>query len=285
MDIVTHLHDLLAHEGLSDSVCQIFIDLIHDYYRKNRRVFDWRHTQDPYRIFISEVMLQQTQTSRVEQMYRQWCSQFPNFERLAQASFVDVLRCWQGLGYNRRAQYLHKAAQQVINDYQGVLPNDPQELIKLPGIGPNTAGSICAFAFNTPVVFIETNIRAVFLHCFFPGQVDVADKQLMPLIERTLDRDNPREWYYALMDFGVMLKKRYTNPSRCSRHHARQSKFEGSDRQVRAKILRLLLQRQPRSADNIARELNVDFKRAEKIIDHLDKQNMIIKKKGQLTLP
>lgn len=217
-----------------------FKKTIWQYYSQNGRHFDWRGVDDPYKVFISEVMLQQTQTARVAVKYPAFIARFPDFESLANASLKDVLREWQGMGYNRRGMYLHKAAQKIVQEHQGVLPNDPEMLDELPGIGAATAASICAFAFNRPTIFIETNIRAVFIYFFFPGQEQVHDKQLWPLIEASVDHDRPREWYYALMDYGVMLKKTMVNPSRKSKHYTKQSKFEGSDRQIRGIILKIL---------------------------------------------
>ncbi|HVZ11393.1 MAG TPA: A/G-specific adenine glycosylase [Candidatus Paceibacterota bacterium] len=195
---------------------------------------------DPYRIFVSEIMLQQTQTSRVVEKYRRFIKLFPNFQSLAAASTADVLWAWQGLGYNRRALFLQRAARIVTGQWNGVLPADPARLVTLPGVGPNTAGSIAAFAFNKPVVFIETNIRRVFLHFFFKDAASVPDAAVREYVSQTLDSHHPRDWYYALMDYGAMLAKTIPNPNRRSRHYAKQSRFEGSFRQVRGEILRFL---------------------------------------------
>lgn len=201
----------------------------------------WRETSDPYLITISEVMLQQTQVSRVLVKFPEFIAAFPDFGSLAGVGVADILKVWQGMGYNRRALNLQKLGQRVITDYDGQLPSDPSELVMLPGIGPHTAGSIAAFAFNRPSVFVETNIRRVFIHHFFEDLDGVSDKQLLPLVEAALDRDNPREWYWALMDYGAMLAKSMPNPNRRSQHYAVQSKFEGSDRQIRGQILRVLM--------------------------------------------
>jgi A/G-specific adenine glycosylase len=223
-----------------DTTIQNFRAQIYAHYQQHARDFSWRQTTDPYRIMVSEIMLQQTQTSRVVEKYELFTTALPTFEALAQAPLRQVLQLWQGLGYNRRGMYLHQAAQRVVAEFGGKLPDDPEVLKTLPGIGPNTAGSICAFAFNKPVVFIETNIRSVFLHHFFKGRAEVTDRELMPIIAQALDVENARHWYYALMDYGVMLKKQLVNPSRRSKHHVRQSKFEGSERQIRGMIVRLL---------------------------------------------
>ncbi len=188
-------------------------------------------------------MLQQTQVERVVQKYEQFLQSFPTFETLVKASLRDVLEVWRGLGYNRRAIALKETARIVINKFDGKLPSDDQILQTLPGIGRATAGAIRAFAFNEPAVFVETNIRTVFLHAFFEGRQDVKDTEIYPLVELTLIRSNPREWYYALMDFGVMLKKRYNNPSRRSAHHRKQVSFKGSNRQLRGAIVGLVIER------------------------------------------
>jgi A/G-specific adenine glycosylase len=210
------------------------------YYSENRRSLPWRKTRDPYRILVSEVMLQQTQVARVVVKYKSFLAKFPTMESLARARFDEVLAEWQGLGYNRRALMLKKCAESIATDHNGKFPKDFNLLCTLPGIGPATAGDIMAFAWNMPMPAIETNIRSVYLHFFFTDHTEVTDKEIMPLIEKTLDRDNPREWYWALFDYGAHLKKT-SNPSRNSAHHVVQSKFKGSTRETRARILKLLL--------------------------------------------
>lgn len=215
---------------------------VHAYYREHgRHDLPWRVNVSPYSIYISEVMLQQTQVSRVRGKYAEFIAELPDFELLASAPQAEVIRLWQGLGYNRRALWLKAGAEAVVDNYGGKLPQDPAELKKLPGIGPNTAGSIAAFAFNSSVVFIETNIRRVFLHHCFADSEGVADAEILPFIEQALDGEEPRQWYWALMDYGSYLATQLPNPNRRSKHYAKQSKFAGSDRQIRGEILRLLL--------------------------------------------
>jgi A/G-specific adenine glycosylase len=218
-----------------------FQKTIGDFYREHSRQFMWRETRSPYKILVSEVMLQQTQTHRVIAKYEQFISVFPTVETLACAPFSRVLAVWQGLGYNRRAQYLHQSAQILIKNYHGTIPETAEELEKLPGIGYHTARSIMAFAFNKPVYFIETNIRTVFIHFFFKNRKKIHDKEIMALVEQTLPHTNPREWYFALMDYGAMLKKKYKNPNRRSAHYNKPASFKGSNRQVRGLILKALL--------------------------------------------
>jgi len=226
-----------------DVVLLEFQQAIWRFYSAHKRPFIWRDTHEPYHIVVSEIMLQQTQTQRIAQKFPEFIQQFPTFVALAQASTQELLLHWVGLGYNRRAFALQWIAQKVVSEYGGMLPNEPEILETFKGIGPATAASITAFAFNRPTIFIETNIRAVFLHTFFSEHEAVPDKILLPLVAKTVDQQNAREWYYALMDYGVVIKKLYPNPSRKSKHHIKQSKFEGSDRQVRGAIVKLLTQK------------------------------------------
>jgi A/G-specific adenine glycosylase len=216
-----------------------FRDQIWDFYHDHGRDLPWRRDVTPYGVFVSEIMLQQTRVSRVMDRWGRWLERFDGFGALAAAPVAAVLEEWQGMGYNRRALWLRQAAQVI--DAHGKLPRDPAELVKLPGVGPHTAGSIAAFAYNEPTVFIETNIRRVFIHEFFPDQEVVADSAIRPLVEASLDHEHPREWYWALMDYGADLARRVPNPNRRSRHYTVQSPFEGSARQVRSQVLRALL--------------------------------------------
>lgn len=231
-----------ARRGCSGQTVALFRRVIYGHYREHGRILPWRESTDPYAILVSEIMLQQTQVERVREKYREFLAAFPDFPSLAAAPLHAVLGRWQGLGYNRRAVSLKATAETIVNHFGGSLPSSPDELECLPGIGLYTARAIAAFAFNIPTAFIETNIRAVFLHVFFMGRDKVHDREVLPLVEATLDRENVREWYYALMDYGVFLKKAHHNPSRKSAHHARQTPFRGSNRELRSMILREILQ-------------------------------------------
>jgi len=239
---------------------------VFSWYKKNKRDLPWRKTHDPYHILISELMLQQTQVSRVVQKFPAFIKTFPTFKSLADISFKEILKEWQGMGYNRRAFYLKKIAGVITHDYKGRLPHDPELLKKLPGIGPNTAASICAFAFNKPTVFIETNIRSVFIHEFFSKKNNISDKDILPLVEQTLDTKNPRDWYNALMDYGTMIKETYGNPNLKSKHYIKQSKFKDSNREMRGNILRLLTMHHNLRETHIAKKLGQDPVRIQKIL-------------------
>ena len=218
-----------------------FRRMIYGYFKKHGRDLPWRHYVTPYRVLVSEVMLQQTQVDRVIPAFERFIKTFPTIRSLADASLRDVLAAWQGLGYNRRARFLHETAQRIAKEYRGRVPTDPMVLETFPGIGKNTAASICAFAFDAPVVFVETNIRSVHIKYFFPGKASVRDEDILNIAAHTMDQKHPRQWYSALMDFGSNLKKREPNPSRKSAHYVRQKPFKGSVRETRGAVMRALL--------------------------------------------
>ena len=202
----------------------------------------WRTDTRPYYVLVSELMLQQTQVDRVVPKFLAFIERFPDVEALAQASLAEVLMLWQGLGYNRRAKFLHQSAQYVCQNYAGIFPQTKQELIRLPGVGPNTAGAILNYAFNIPTVFIETNVRTVYFYHFFTSAESIHDSQITEVLLETLDTENPREFYWALMDYGSWLKKQGVGSIKQSRHYKKQSPLEGSVRQVRGQIVRVLTQ-------------------------------------------
>ncbi len=259
-----------AARGLIPDVVRGFRNIIRRYYRDFGRRQPWRETRDPYAILVSELMLQQTTVERVMEKYPSFIARFPDFSVLAGVDAPEVLKEWQGLGYNRRALNLHKLARQVVSEHKGVLPSEEEELIALPGIGPYTAGAVRAFAFNLPSVIIETNIRRVFLHFFFPGTSDVHDRELFPLIQRTLDKKDPRSWYYGLMDYGTDLKKRVPNPNKRSRHYSIQSPFEGSHRQKRSRILRAVLDSPGMTASQLAKKCGMETGTVREVLRELE---------------
>jgi len=215
------------------------------------RDFPWRQTHDPYAVLLSEVMLQQTQVSRVVRYYERWLADFPTLEALAAAPLEVVLQAWQGLGYNRRAVALKRLAEQLsaeaaAHGRDAELPRDEASLLALPGVGPATAAGVRAFAFGEHGAYLETNVRSVFLHEVFGDGEDVSDSEIRPMVEAASEVAaelgiDPRTWNYALLDYGAYLKRTLPNPSRRSRHHTRQSRFEGSTRQKRARLLRAVM--------------------------------------------
>lgn len=250
---------------------------------------------NPYNVWVSEVMLQQTQVDRVIPFFNNWTQAFPDVQTLANASQIDVLQYWKGLGYNSRALRMKQCAQEIIEKYKGKFPTEKSMIEKLPGIGPYTAGAIVAFAYNQPTVIIETNIRRVFIHHFFQDSEKISDSEILALVEKTLPDTDFRTWYWALMDYGSYLGrtlniagKKY-NPNVQSKHYNKQSKFIGSDRQIRGKILEILLQEKnnvitiTKLKNNIA-ELTTDDQRIQKILDQLQAENFIIMQGNKIQL-
>lgn len=257
-----------------------FQSTIWQYFREHRRDLPWRPpslplrkdgTADPYAVLVSEMMLQQTQVERVIPKYLAWMNRFPTLESLAGAKTAEVLRLWQGLGYNRRVRNLKRAAETIVNELGGVFPRTIAAIDALPGIGPYTAGAVAAFALGTPSAFIETNIRTVFLHFFFKNRREVRDGEILEIVAATLPNKisgsrgstslpirgrtstpwSVREWYYALMDYGAMLKRTVGNQNARSAHYARQSAFIGSRREVRGVILRRAAEQKTISVDEV----------------------------------
>ncbi len=204
------------------------------------RDMPWRQNTNPYRVLVSELMLQQTQVDRVIPKFTTFIKTFPNEKTLAQASLGDVLRLWSGLGYNRRAKFLHEAAKKITRDHSGAFPENYEDILALPGVGQSTAGAIMAYAFNKPVIFIETNVRTVYFHHFFHDDEKVSDFEIHVLLEQTIDKAHPREFYWALMDYGTWLKRQGHGRITRSKHYKKQSPLKGSVREIRGQILKLL---------------------------------------------
>jgi A/G-specific adenine glycosylase len=204
------------------------------------RDMPWRRDTRGYYVLVSEIMLQQTQVDRVVPKFEAFTTRFPDFEALAAASLADVLQLWSGLGYNRRAKYLHEAAKAVVKNHDGQLPCTYEDLLKLPGVGKNTAGALLAYVYNQPMLYVETNVRTVYLHHLFANRRDVTDAMILEKLEETIDKENPREFYWALMDYGSHLKRSGVKNNSASKHYRKQSPLVGSVREIRGKIIRHL---------------------------------------------
>jgi A/G-specific adenine glycosylase len=277
--LITEFYNFYKTNGLTIEVINQFRRIIYNFYKGHGRNFPFRKNVTPYTVLVSEIMLQQTQTERVSGKFQRFIQKFPNFLTLSKASIEDVLKAWQGLGYNRRGIALKKIADIVINVYKGKLPDSVEVLKTFPQIGHNTASSIVAFAFNKPTFFIETNIRRTYIYFFFPGKSKINDKEITPIVEKTIDKTNPREWYYALMDYGVMLKKKYPELNKRSAHYRKQAPFRGSNRQIRGDLLKMLIKSKVLKISEIESELkDIDSKRLLSILTQLEKEGFIIKK-------
>ena len=246
------------------------------YGHSGRHNLPWRGTKNAYKILVSEVMLQQTQVARVLEKYPEFLKVFPTIQALAEAPLAQVLAVWQGMGYNRRALALKRLAEKVVAEHKGKIPRGRAELEALPGIGAYTAGAIRAFAFNEPEIFIETNIRRIFIHHFFGDKREVNDKEILPLVEKTLDRTRPREWYWALMDYGSHLPKVTANPNKRSKHYTKQKSFEGSHRQVRGRVLKFLTTKGKCTAASCAKELELIPEKAKGVLGELVREGFAI---------
>jgi len=268
--------NVVSDVHLSDDERAQFHETLWEYYHEHgRHDLPWRQpeadsTFDPYKIMVSELMLQQTQVSRVLPKYVAFLEHFPTTASLGEAELGDVLRMWQGLGYNRRAKFLWQAAQAVQT--KGIFPNTRAELVTLPGVGVNTAGAILAYVRNEPVLFIETNVRTVYIHHFFHEEVAIDDRAITELLAETLDQEHVREFYWALMDYGSNLKVTMGNLSRSSKQYVKQSPFAGSRRQVRGLVLRLLSEG-PRSQTEL-QELITD-ERLESVLADLVAEELV----------
>ncbi len=275
------IFDLLPHPypvgiEVTEAVVSSFQDCIYRYYHDFGRSFPWRETNDPYRILLSEVMLQQTQTDRVLPKYKEFLKYWPSLSVLHAAPLVDVLACWKGLGYNRRVLALKRIAEISVVKYGGTLPNDQKALMKLPMVGPATSAALLAFAFDTPSLYLETNIRRVLLYFFFHEVEQVHDKELYLLLDLLLDRKDPKCWYYALMDYGVYLKGIVKNPNRRSAHYTRGERFENSNRQIRGELLTLFTEHGAAAREDICQMLQFSPERIDTCIEALIHEGFIV---------
>lgn len=261
---------------------QGFQELIWQKAKELYRPMPWRDDTRPYYVLVSEVMLQQTQVDRVIPKFESFIATFPDVASLAAASLGDVLREWQGLGYNRRAKYLHETAKKIIKEFGEKFPTESSDLLSLPGVGKNTAGAVQAYSFNQPAIFIETNVRTVYLYHFFTDGAVVDDKTIAKLLEATIDLEHPREWYWALMDYGSFLKRSGQGRLKQSKHYKVQALLKGSVREVRGQIITALTY-QNMNRQQLASHLTADT-RFEAALAGLVKDGLVEETAGKLHL-
>lgn len=259
-----------------------FQELVWQKGRELYRHMPWRQDTRPYYVLVSELMLQQTQVERVIPKFNEFIVQFPKEQSLAEASLADVLKLWQGLGYNRRAKFLHESAKMIVREFDGRFPDTKKKLTSLPGVGGNTAGAILAYSFNQPAVFVETNIRTVYFHHFFKNDEKVDDKELLLLVEETIDNEHPKEWYWALMDYGSWLKRNGQGRLQQSKHYKKQTVLKGSIREVRGRILTLLAE-QDTDREKLKMKLSAD-ERFDTAINGLMRDGLVTQTKNILHL-
>jgi A/G-specific adenine glycosylase len=257
-----------------------FREAVYANYERAGRSFPWRQRISPWGVLVSEFMLQQTQTDRVVPYWERWLERWPAPADLAATPLEETLREWSGLGYNRRGKNLKECARIITEKYGGMVPQTPEKLLPLPGIGAYTAGAVACFAYNYPSVFIETNIRAAVIHFFFQNIEEITDTELFPVLEASLDKQNPRKWYWALMDYGAALKKLISNPGRKSAHYTKQSRFEGSFRQLRGVLIKSLVSQGPAAAEELVRRTGAEPERLYKALEALEKDFMVAEKGG-----
>ncbi|NLK13863.1 MAG: DNA repair protein [Spirochaetales bacterium] len=261
------------------------IETVESFYQDWGRSFVFRDRHDPYSVLLSEVMLQQTQTSRVVEKYRYFLSRWPSFKALAHAPLEEILIAWKGLGYNRRALNLKKTAEKT-EAWNWTIPNDHKAMLTLPGVGKATAAALLAFCYQEKSIYLETNIRRVLLYYYFHDQTDVHDRVLEAILAKIIVLvDDPRSWYYALMDYGVLLKALVPNPNTKSAHYAKQSRFEGSKRQVRAALLHHIAEHGPVSLPAVSSMLReYDSKYLDQSIEELLKEGFLLLREGYLSI-
>jgi len=292
---------------LSPTKLKEFQYTILDWYANNQRDLPWRNTRDPYNILVSEMMLQQTQVNRVIPKFEVWLRRFPDIKALADAPFSEVLAFWSGLGYNRRALYLKKTAQIIVEKYNGKFPEDEKLLRSLPGIGEYTARAILCFAFNKQIAVVDTNIRKVILtqftievrskhqelrkkihdSCFLiPDSGEhklLTKKEIEETAQSLLPPRRAYEWNQALMDYSREMLREHKIPI------PKQSKFHGSQRYYRGQILRVLLQEKKVSMKDLGALIKKDYTKNDdtwlrKLVKDLAEEGFIIYMKGYVSL-
>ncbi len=248
-----------------------------NWYTTNKRDLPWRTTQEPYHILVSEIMLQQTQVDRVIPYYHKWLETFPTLESLAKAEKTLILKNWSGLGYNNRPLRLQQLAQQLTQKSLP-FPTTYVSLVELPGIGPYTANAILAFAFNQSVPVIDTNIRRVLIHeLHLPEAISLENLQI--IAQQCIPKDKSKLWHNALMDYGALYA---TSRKTGIESLSKQSKFEGSTRQVRSNIVKYLLENKTTTLERL--KSLYSHKEFNTILEKMLKEGLVKQKENTLTL-
>ena len=249
-----------------------FQKMIMSWWKENRRNLPWRNNPSPYKVLVSEIMLQQTQVSRVIPKFLEFLNEFPTLEHLASANTKHLLTVWSGLGYNRRALWLKEAAGEIVKRKR--FPEEVDELRELKGIGSYTSRSILIFAFNRNLAAVDTNIRRIFIALGFANE-DASEKELQEIADALLLKGRSSDWHNALMDYGSTV---LTSSSTGIEPTSKQSRFTGSARKVRGRIVRMLTQSESLSIDEIISQLsekNKDSVNLREVLEQLTQDNLI----------
>ena len=265
---------------LSPNDIRRFRRKIWTFYRAHRRDLPFRRTTDPYCITVSEIMLQQTQVDRVVPYYERWVARWPDWQALATASKQQLLAEWSGLGYNRRAIFLGRMAEAVVRDHGGRLPDTPHALRSLPGIGEYTSHAILIFAFNRPLVAVDTNIRRVVLH-ELQLPADTEDTEIRQIAAQLLPRGRARDWHYALMDYSSLAlpKRLEKTPPKST-----QSRFAGSQRQIRGEIIRRLTNQRSVAIRVVAKHLGRTLTDVQRAAETMVRDQLVTVRQGRVFL-
>ncbi len=266
------------------------------WYAANKRDLPWRKTTDAYKILVSEIMLQQTQVSRVIPKYEVFLERFPTAHVLARAPPADVITLWAGLGYNRRAVNLQKAAKAVC--VHGSFPTTSLGLQELPGIGPYTAAAVASFSYNDRVAVVDTNVIRVLSRLFFG--VETAGKEKVSRLAQQLVPEDARTWNNAVMEFGALICAATPQCPSCPFSSdcpalkngfpegvpkIKQSPFEGSSRQARGKILAILRGKKVETAQALSQEIKLSLLKTKKLLAGLEKDGLVVIENKGVRLP
>ncbi len=252
------------------------------YKKEGRHTLPWRVVQTPYTVFISECMLQQTPVDRVIPKFKTFARAFPSFSLLGNAGLSEVYARWQGLGYNRRAKYVRDAAKILSEKYGGVLPKSKEDLMRLPGVGPYTAGAILAFAYGNPDAFVETNIRTAVIYHVYPKKKNVPDVAILRVLEKIKPAKGKaaKEWYAALMDYGTHLKRSGVKLNHKSAGYVKQKAFKGSQREVRGAVIREI-HKTSLTAAALYKKLPFEKTNIKNVLKNLNSEGLIACRRGR----
>lgn len=265
--------------------------LLLDWYEPRRADFPWRAAPDPYGVLVAEFMLQQTQVARVVPAHAAFLDRFPSVGALAAAAAADVVRAWAGLGYNRRAVALRRAAQAVVGRFGGRIPSDPADLVTLPGVGPYTAAAVASQAFGVPAAAVDTNVRRVVGRAVL-GTSDAAPAAVARAASDWLDATDPGAWNQALMDLGREVCRPVPGCASCplrsacasaahgtpvpGARRAQAAPFEGSFRQLRGRVVALLRDEAPIRLAELAEALGEPVGRVALAVEALAADGLIL---------